>query len=70
VKAKKATVMIPLTTRAATIIQRQGRQGPHVFTHSDGQAYSLDQVGMAVHSHGEARAVARRELAHAPAYLH
>lgn len=48
VKAKKATVMIPLTTRAATIIQRQGRQGPHVFTHSDGQAYSADQVGMAV----------------------
>jgi integrase len=48
VKAKKATVMIPLTTRAATIIQRQGRQGPHVFTHSNGQAYSVDQVGMAV----------------------
>ncbi|OAI47075.1 hypothetical protein AYO43_05095 [Nitrospira sp. SCGC AG-212-E16] len=40
--------MIPLTTRAATIIQRQGRQGPHVFTQSDGQAYSVDQVGMAV----------------------
>jgi len=40
VKAKKATVMIPLTTRAATIIQRQARQGPHVFTQSDGQAYS------------------------------
>lgn len=48
VKAKKATVMIPLTTRAATIIQRQGRRGPHVFTQPDGQAYSLDQVGMAV----------------------
>ena len=48
VKAKKATVMIPLTTRAASIIQRQGRQGPHVFTQSDGQAYSVDQVGMAV----------------------
>jgi integrase len=48
VKAKKATVMIPLTTRAATIIQRQGRHGPHVFTQSDGQAYSVDQVGMAV----------------------
>jgi len=48
VKAKKATVMIPLTTRAATIIQRHGRQGPHVFTQPDGQAYSLDQVGMAV----------------------
>jgi integrase len=48
VKAKKATVMIPLTTRAATIIQRQGRHGPHVFTQPDGQAYSVDQVGMAV----------------------
>lgn len=48
VKAKKATVMIPLTTRAATIIQRQGRQGPHVFTQPNGQAYSVDQVGMAV----------------------
>lgn len=48
VKAKKATVMIPLTTRAAPIIQRQGRQGPHVFTQSDGQAYFVDQVGMAV----------------------
>ena len=48
VKAKKATVMIPLTTRAATIIQRQGRQGPHVFTQPDGHAYSLDQVGVAV----------------------
>jgi integrase len=48
VKAKKATVMIPLTTRAATIIQRQGRHGPRVFTQPDGQAYSVDQVGMAV----------------------
>ena len=48
VKAKKATVMIPLTTRAATIIQRQARQGPHVFMHPDGHAYSVDQVGMAV----------------------
>src|SRR6185295_4744811 len=48
VKAKKATVMIPLTTRAATIIQRHERQGPHVFTQPDGQAYSVDQVGMAV----------------------
>jgi len=48
VKAKKATVMIPLTTRAATIIARQRRQGPHVFTQADGQAYSVDQVGMAV----------------------
>jgi integrase len=48
VKAKKSTVMIPLTSRAATIIQRQGRQGPHVFTQSDGRAYSLEQVSMAV----------------------
>lgn len=48
VKAKKATVMIPLTTRAATIIQRQRQQGSHVFTQADGQAYSVDQVGMAV----------------------
>ena len=48
VKAKKATVMIPLTTRAATIIQRHERRGPHVFTQPDGQAYSVDQVGMAV----------------------
>jgi len=48
VKAKKATVMIPLTTRAATIIQRQGRHGSHVFTQPDGRAYSLEQVSMAV----------------------
>lgn len=50
VKAKKATVMIPLTTRAATIIQRQVRHGdaPCVFTNSAGRAYSLPQVSMAV----------------------
>ena len=50
VKAKKATVMIPLTTRAATIIQRQVRHGdaPCVFTHSAGRTYSLPQVSMAV----------------------
>jgi integrase len=48
VKAKKATVMIPLTSRAATIIQRQERHGLQVFTQSDGRAYSLEQVGMAV----------------------
>jgi integrase len=50
VKAKKATVMIPLTTRAATIIQRQVRHGdvPCVFTHSAGRTYSLSQVSMAV----------------------
>src|SRR6185295_17490926 len=29
-------------------IARQRRQGPQVFTHSDGQAYSVDQVGVAV----------------------
>jgi integrase len=48
VKAKKATVMIPLTTRAATIIARQPRYAPGVFTHSTGRAYSLEQVSMAV----------------------
>ncbi|HSL04438.1 MAG TPA: site-specific integrase [Nitrospiraceae bacterium] len=48
VKTKKATVMIPLTSRSATIIQRQGRHGPHVFTQLEGRAYSLEQVGMAV----------------------
>jgi integrase len=50
VKAKKATVMIPLTTRAATIIQRQVRHGdvPCVFTHLAGRVYSLPQVSMAV----------------------
>jgi integrase len=48
VKAKKATVMIPLTTRAAMIIVRQPRHAPCVFTHSAGRAYSLEQVSMAV----------------------
>jgi integrase len=48
VKAKKATVMIPLTSRAAMIIQRQTRYGPHVFSQPDGRAYSLEQVSMAV----------------------
>jgi integrase len=50
VKAKKATVMIPLTTRAAAIIARQVRHGgsPCVFTHTDGRAYSVGQVSMAV----------------------
>ena len=49
-KGKKATVLIPLTTRAAAIIQRQVRHltSPHVFTQPDGRAYSLEQVGMAV----------------------
>ncbi len=50
VKAKKATVMIPLTTRAARIIARQVRHGdaPCVFTHTEGHAYSVEQVSMAV----------------------
>ena len=50
VKAKKATVMIPLTTRAAMIIQRQVRRGDAscVFTNPAGRAYSLPQVSMAV----------------------
>ena len=48
VKAKKATVMIPLTTRAATIIARQPRHAACVFTHPAGRAYSLEQVSMAV----------------------
>ena len=50
VKAKKVTVMIPLTTRAARIIARQVRHGdaPCVFTHADGRAYSVGQVSMAV----------------------
>ena len=50
VKAKKATVMIPLTTRAASIIQRQVRHvaTSHVFTQPDGRPYGVDQVGMAM----------------------
>jgi integrase len=50
VKAKKVTVMIPLTTRAARIIARQvrHRDAPCVFTHTDGRAYSVGQVSMAV----------------------
>jgi len=48
VKAKKATVMIPLTSRAATTIQRQARHAPCMFTRSNGRAYSLEQVEMAV----------------------
>jgi integrase len=47
-KAKKATVMIPLTTRAATIIARQPHHAPCVFTHTAGRTYSLEQVSMAV----------------------
>ena len=50
VKGKKATVMIPLTTRAASIIQRQVRHEhtPHVFTQPDGRPYGVNQVGMAI----------------------
>jgi site-specific recombinase XerD len=48
VKTKKATVMIPLTSRAASIIARQPRHAPCVFMHSAGRAYSLEQVRMAV----------------------
>jgi integrase len=50
VKAKKATVMIPLTSRAAGIIRRQIRHvaTSHVFTQPDGQPFGVDQVGMAV----------------------
>jgi integrase len=50
VKGKKATVLIPLTTRAAMIIQRQVRSehSSYVFTQSDGRAYAMEQVGMAV----------------------
>ena len=48
VKGKNATVMIPLTRRTAAILQRQVRHALHVFTHQNGSAYSLEQVGMAV----------------------
>ena len=48
VKGKKATVLIPLTRRAAAILQRQMRRASDVFTQPDGRAYSLEQVGMAV----------------------
>ena len=49
-KARKTTVLIPLTTRAAAIIQRQARRPecPHVFTQPGGMPYSLDQVGIAM----------------------
>lgn len=49
-KAKKATVLIPLTTRAASIIRRQVRHvsTSHVFTQPDGRPYGVDQVGMAM----------------------
>jgi len=48
VKGKKATVLIPLTRRAAAILQRQMRRASDVFTQPDGRAYALEQVGMAV----------------------
>ena len=49
-KAKKATVLIPLTTRAAAIIHRQAAcsESMYVFTQPDGRPYALDQVGVAV----------------------
>lgn len=49
-KAKKATVLIPLTTRAAAIIQRQAAASASsfVFMQADGRPYALDQVGVAV----------------------
>ena len=49
-KAKKATVLIPLTTRAAAIIHRRcaSADSTYAFTQSDGRPYSLDQVGVAV----------------------
>ena len=49
-KAKKATVLIPLTTRAAAIIHRQAAysESTYVFTQPDGRPYALDQVGVAV----------------------
>ena len=61
VKAKKATVMIPLTSRAARIIARQVRHGdaPCVFTQTEGRAYSLEQVSMAVHARGKSRRSSR-----------
>jgi integrase len=49
-KARKATVLIPLTTRAAAIIWQQSAAtaSGYVFTQSDGRPYTLDQVGVAV----------------------
>jgi len=49
-KAKEATVLTPLTTRAAAIIQRQAASSASsfVFTQADGRPYALDQVGVAV----------------------
>jgi len=47
-KAKKATVLIPLTSQAASIIQQQACHALCVFTQLDGRAYSFEQVNMAV----------------------
>ncbi len=50
VKARKRTIMVPLTTRAAQIIHRQVRRldCPAVFTQPDGTPCSADRVGVAV----------------------
>ena len=50
IKAKKNTVLIPLTTRAATIIRQQdsSTSSAVVFVRTDGRPYGLDQVGVAV----------------------
>lgn len=50
VKAKKWTVMVPLTSRAVAIIQQQVRRlhSPYVFTQPDGTPFTANQVGMAV----------------------
>ena len=50
IKAKKNTVLIPLTTRAATIIRQQdsSTSSAFVFVRTDGRPYGLDQVGVAV----------------------
>ena len=72
VKAKKATVMIPLTTRAASIIQRQVRHvaTSHVFTQPDGRPYGVDQVGMAMIRAAKQGWISGSQLAHAPAYVY
>ena len=46
----KATVLIPLTTRAAAVLHRQSSstESAYVFTQPDGRPYALDQVGVAV----------------------
>lgn len=49
VKAKKATVLIPLITRAASIIRRRsGTCRPHTCSRNRTANRSMDQVGMAM----------------------